>query len=161
MRQEFVNPFLAPVQKVWKVELGLDLKIKSAQAVDISHTVGDITAIIGVSGSIVGNVLYGFGEGTALAIVTKMIGPGANPRDGMGLSALGEIANMVSGNAATQLAATGFPCDISPPVIIEPRGARITTAVPQQILVTFTSDLGDLQVRIGLAENTKVLANAA
>ena len=45
----------------------------------------------------------------------------------IGLSALGEIANMITGNAATRLAQAGYPCQISPPVIIEPVGTRFTT----------------------------------
>ena len=65
---------------------------------------------------------------------------------------MGEIANMITGNAATRLAQHGFPCDISPPVIIEPAGSRFTTLSGPQILATFTSDVGPLTVRIGLNE---------
>jgi chemotaxis protein CheX len=161
MRQEFVNPFLAPAQKVWQTEFKLDLKIKSAQAVFYQYTTEDITAIIGVSGKLAGNVLYGFGEKSSLSICERMIGPGVNPHDPLALSALGEIANIITGNAATQLAASGYDCDIAPPVIVEPRGSTITCSVPRQILVVFTSDLGDLSVRIGLAENARYHAKAA
>ena len=79
----------------------------------------------------------------------------------MGLSALGEIANIITGNAATQLAANGFVCDIAPPVMIEPRGSTITSTVPKQILVTLTSELGDLNIRIGLNENARYQQKAA
>ena len=85
----------------------------------------------------------------------RMIGEEFSPRDPMALSALGEIANVVTGNAATQLTANGFTCDISPPVILEPRGATLTSAVPRQILVTFDSELGRMCVRIGLSENAR------
>ena len=82
-------------------------------------------------------------------------------RDPMALSALGEIANVITGNAATELAANGFPCDINPPVIIEPRGSTLTSTVPKQILVTFKSDLGLLTARIGLSENARYGLSAA
>ena len=59
---------------------------------------------------------------------------------------------MITGNAATRLAQQGFPCDISPPVIIEPAGSRFTTLSGPQILATFTSALGALTVRISLTE---------
>lgn len=161
MRQEFVNPFLSPAQVVWKKEFNLELFVASAQAVAYQYTTADITAIIGVSGKLEGNVLYGFSELTSRNIVERMIGPGANPRDAIGLSAIGEIANIVSGNAATSLAAAGFPCDISPPIIIEPRGSTITSTVQKQILVTFKSDIGEFNVRIGLTENTRQVRKAA
>lgn len=77
------------------------------------------------------------------------------------LSSLGEIANVITGNAATELAANGFPCDISPPVIIEPRGSTLTSTVCRQILVTFKSDLGLMTARIGLSENARYSFKAA
>ncbi len=77
------------------------------------------------------------------------------------LSILGEIANVITGNAATELAANGFPCDISPPVIIEPRGSTLTSTVRRQILVTFKRDLGPLTARIGLSENARYGIKAA
>ena len=77
------------------------------------------------------------------------------------LSILGEIANVITGNAATELAANGFPCDISPPVIIEPRVSMLTSTVRRQILVTFKSDLGPLTARIGLSENARYGIKAA
>ena len=77
------------------------------------------------------------------------------------LSILGEIANVITGNAATELAANGFPCDISPPVFIEPRGSTLTSTVCRQILVTFKSDLGLMTARIGLSENARYSFKAA
>ncbi len=44
----------------------------------------------------------------------------------LGLSALGELANMITGNAATRLAQQGFPCNIGPPVMIERAGSRLS-----------------------------------
>ena len=71
--------------------------------------------------------LYGFSDEVSAEVVRRMIGENMDPRDPMALSALGEIANVITGNAATELAANGFTCDISPPVIIEPRGSTLTS----------------------------------
>ena len=54
--------------------------------------------------------------------------------------------------AATRLAQGGFPCNISPPVIIGPLGSRFTTFGSSQLRVTFNSNLGPLTVRISLYE---------
>ena len=117
----------------------------------------DITAVIGISGKLQGTVLYGFSQVTAEAIVKTMVGEETvEVRDEIGLSALGEIANMITGNAASALAKAGFPCNISPPVIFEPAGNRLTTMGGPQIMVTFTSELGPLTVRIGLYETGAV-----
>ena len=152
MKEEYVNAFLAPAKLGWQKELGCALDLIRAEAVSNQFTTEEITAVIGVSGRLEGNVLYGFSNGTALAVASQMIDEPVTELDDLGLSALGEIANMITGNAATQLAASGYTCDISPPVIIEPAGSRFTTPSGKQILVTFGSKLGNLNVRISLNE---------
>ena len=156
MKEEYVNSFLAPAKMVWEKELGKTLELAKAEIVSHQFTTEEVTAVIGISGTLQGCVLYGFPEGTADAIVALMLdGEEGSATDEIGLSALGEIANMITGNGATRLAQQGYPCDISPPVIIEPAGSRFTTLSGPQILATFTSDVGPLTVRISLYETGK------
>ena len=155
MKEEYVNSFLVPARLIWKKELGQDLTVESAEIVSHQFTTEDVTAIIGVSGRLEGNVLYGFTEESAIKIVSTMIGEDVQDlRDDLPLSALGEMANMITGNAATYLAQAGFPCQISPPVIVEPRGSRFTIMGSTQMLVNFTSPLASLSVRISLRETS-------
>ena len=152
MKEEYVNPFLAPAQHVWEQELHSKLEVVSAELVAHQFTTEDVTALIGITGHLQGNVLYGFSQQTAHAAIDVMLGPGVEKSDELALSALGELANMITGNAATALAANGYPCSISPPVVIEPVGSRISTLGRPQILVTFKSDVGPLCTRISLSE---------
>ncbi len=154
MKEEYINPFLVPARLVWKKELGVDLELANATKVSHQFTTDDITAVIGVSGSLEGNVLYGFHQDTAKSVVSKMMESVVTEFDEMALSALGEIANMITGNAATGLSNAGYPCQISPPVLIEPAGSTFTTMAGPQILVAFTSELGPLHIRISLTEKS-------
>lgn len=155
MKEEYVNAFLTPAKMVWEKELQTTLEFVGAKAVDHQYTTEDLTAILGVSGQLQGNVLYGFGGGTAIAVASAMIGETVTELDDMSMSALGELANMITGNAATQLSAKGYECDISPPLIIEPSGSRISTLSGMQILTSFKSEYGELNIRICLNENLK------
>lgn len=155
MKEEYVNAFLAPAKMVWEKELQTPLNFVGARAVDHQYTTEDLTAILGVSGQLEGNVLYGFGGGTGLAVASAMVGETVTELDDMSMSALGELANMITGNAATQLSAKGYECDISPPLIIEPSGSRISTLQGTQILTSFQSEFGELYIRICLNENAK------
>jgi len=151
MKEEWVNSFLPPANHVWEVELQDELQVAGTDLVSNQFTTDDVTAIIGVSGSLEGNVLYGFSGGTAVAVVSCMMGEEVTTVSyEIGLSALGEIANMITGNAATRLSQIGYPCDISPPVIIEPSGSRFTTVGGPQIRASFSSALGSFTVRIVL-----------
>ena len=152
MKEEYVNPFLAPAKLVWKNELKSSLDLVSAELVAHQFTTEDVTAVIGISGKVYGNVLYGFSKETSDAAIAIMLGEGVEVTDELALSALGELANMITGNAATELANAGYPCSISPPVMIEPVGSRISTLGRQQILVSFKSDVGPFCIRISLSE---------
>jgi chemotaxis protein CheX len=153
MKEEYVNSFLAPTKMVWEKELGQTLELAGIDLVSNQFTTDDVTAVIGVRGRLEGNVLYGFSQATAYAVMSQMLGePVDSLSNEIGLSAIGEIANMITGNAATRLSQVGYPCNISPPVIIEPLGSRFTTFGTSQLRVTFNSDLGPLTVRISLYE---------
>ena len=152
MKQEYVNPFLAPAKLVWERELDLPLELSSVSAVSHKFTTEDVTAVIGVSGELVGNVLYGFPQGTARAVIDIMAGPEFELNSELALSALGELANMITGNAATVLSGNGFSCMIAPPVLIQSSGTEISTLGRPQLLVVFTSEAGDLNVRVSLSE---------
>lgn len=155
MKEEYVNAFLTPAVHVWEKELGVKLTLAGAEQAASQYTTNELTALIGISGQLEGNVLYGFSQDSAKTIAGKMIGQEIQEMDEMSLSAIGEIANMITGNAATLLANMGAVCEITPPVIIEPRGSRFTTFGGPQILVKFSSDLGPLHIRISMAENHK------
>ncbi len=153
MNEEYVNAFLSPAILVWQKELDSVLQLDGAEAVSNQFTTDSLTAVIGVSGQLRGNVLYGFDDDTAKAVAGKMLGCEVTDFDEISLSAIGEIANMITGNAATILSNNGATVDISPPVLIEPDSSNFTTMAGQQILVKFTSDLGPLHIRISLAAN--------
>ena len=152
MKQEYVNPFLAPAKLVWERELGLPLELSSVSAVAHKFTTEDITAVIGVSGELVGNILYGFPKSTARGIIDIMVGDDSDVGSELALSALGELANMITGNAATVLSSSGFSCMIAPPVLIQSSGTEISTLGRPQLLVVFGSEAGDLNIRVSLSE---------
>ena len=153
MKEEYVNAFLSPARQVWEKELGCPLDFVGAKVISNVFTTADLTVTIGVSGELEGNVLYGFGNGTSLALAGRMMGETISEHNEVSLSAVGELANMITGNAATQLANAGYTCNISPPIMIEMIGSRIATVGGAQIMATFSSDLGDLDIRISLRES--------
>jgi len=161
-RQEFVNPFLTSTQHVFAVELGQELKFAGAQVTEDTITceaIEDITAFIGVTGRLQGNVFYGFKRSVARAILTIMLGKSPVGMDQMALSGLGELANMITGNAAIGLAGAGFSTDLTPPAPIQPKGSKFTTLGCPQIMVTLESECDPFPVRICLREYEDQLAS--
>ena len=153
MKEEYVNAFLVPAQLVWEKELACPLEFVGAEMISNMFTTAELTVIIGVSGDLEGSVLYDFGNGTSLALAGRMMGEAIAEHNDVSLSAVGELANMITGNAATQLSNAGYSCTISPPIMIEMIGSRIATVGGAQILATFNSELGELNIRISLKES--------
>ena len=152
MNQEYVNPFLSPAKLVWERELGLPLEISSVSAVSHKFPTEDISAVIGVSGELLGNIPYGFSQTTPRGIIDIMAGTDFELDSEMALFALGELANTITGNAATKLSGNGFACNIASPVLIQSSGTEISTLGRPQLLVVFNCEAGDLNVRVSLPE---------
>ena len=150
MKAEFVNAFLNPAIDAWRNELGIELTFREAESVTGVFTTGDLTAIIGVTGKLKGNVFYELSGETAKALAGAICGREFKELDETGLSAIGELANSIKGSAITALAGTNYVCDISPPVLL-PKGASVTVATPQ-IRAYFDSSLGSVSIRVGLTE---------
>jgi CheY-specific phosphatase CheX len=158
MRQEFVNPFLTAAQHVFEVELGQELKFSGPRVTEDTITSEDITAFIGVTGRLEGNVFYGFKRAVARSILTIMLEKPPAGMDQMALSALGKIANMITGNAAIGLAGAGFSTGLTPPTLIQPKGSKFTALGCPQIVVDLESECGPFPVRISLRKNEDQLA---
>ena len=152
MKQEYLNAFLAPAKLIWESELNQSLELIEARVASKNDKPEDVTAVIGVTGQLEGSVFYEFGRGTGLAVASSMMGESLEEHDEISLSALGEIANMISGNAATNLSDQGVSCDITPPRVSSDGSCMATKFRGTPIIAAFSSALGQFSIRIGLAE---------
>lgn len=104
---------------------------------------GDVSAIVGITGCKSGAVALSFSQACAIALVKGMLGDAiediiADTRD-----AVGEITNMISGQARAMLSEMGLPLQGSTPSIIF--GANHSLAFPGQITtiaIPFETDHG-------------------
>jgi chemotaxis protein CheX len=80
---------------------------------------GGLDISIGVTGDLMGEVIYRFPRDTSLNIVKIMSGMEIDTVDDFVTSAISEIANIISGNMLTELAKDDLNCDILPPVLKE------------------------------------------
>ena len=154
VKEQYVNPFLVPAKQVWEKMLGCALDVKRYFPTTNLVTTEDITAVIRIKGPLfMGDVLYGFDTETAMSVASVMLRKNVEDLDEVALSALGELVNIISGNAATLLATAGYENRINPPLIIQFKGSRVISKKTKQIQVIFTSALGNLHVRIALYDS--------
>ena len=116
------KPFLEATRNVF--QLMLDLPNVTASTAEAFQCDDEVDVSIGVTGDLVGEVIYRFPNDTSLNMVKIMSGMEIESIDDFVTSAISEIANIISGNVLTMLAGEKMNCDILPPVLKKPDDSK-------------------------------------
>ena len=147
MFSPFIDTFfqVLPGLGIKKVERGkLSLKENLAAT-------RDVTALIGLSQGIQGNIAITMDEATAKKIASiMMMGKPVETLDDMAQSAIAEMANMLSSNAMTIIGQNGFAMKVSPPTLIT--GEKVSCIVSQvkSLNVEIYTEAGLIEINIAL-----------
>lgn len=149
IRAEHINPFVVSTMETLAKMVGIEAKSGRPMLKKDSKLDYDISGLIGLSGKVIGTVAMSFPEATAVAVCNKFMGGDYHDLHDDILDAVGELVNIVAGNAKKGL--TEFNIEISLPSvvlgrnhkIIEPKGA-VSFVVP------FTSPLGGFHMAVSL-----------
>lgn len=119
MDVKHVNPFLDSFLNIMP-QLGVNNIKKGRLSVKDKHIKSPgVVIIVGIIGDIRGNVIYTLSNETALSIAsTMMMGMPVKELDEMAQSAISELSNMLTANAAINFESTGINIDISTPTLV-------------------------------------------
>ena len=104
---------------------------------------GDVSAIVGITGCKSGAVALSFSQSCAIALVKGMLGDAIEDIIAHTPDAVGEITNMISGQARATLSEMGLPLQGSTPSIVF--GANHSLSFPGQVTtvaIPFETDYG-------------------
>lgn len=139
-------PFSQATKDVFKMMLDVDINEGNSTLLKDIYGGKTVNVVIGLKGDVKGTVLYTFPENMTLEMVKIMVGMEMEEVDEMVTSALGEMANIISGNALTNLSAQNLVCDITPPEIV--LGDVDKSAVTKSITVPMQSSIGNLAIDV-------------
>ena len=150
MDVKLVNPFIDAFTTVLPqmgfatpTRTGMSVKEKSATSLGVA-------VIVGFTKEIRGSVVYNMSEETAKYIAsTMMMGMPVEAFDEMAQSAISEMSNMLTANAATNLTALGLEVDISTPSLTV--GADFQIKISNEQYLTIMMDVGGHAVEIDVA----------
>lgn len=150
MNVEYINPFVLASFSVLESLFG-KAPVKGQLAMQpATFTSQQCNVVCGVTGEAQGQVIYGMSLTTADKIASSMLGQTIKSFDQLAASAIGEMGNMISGNAMQHLSEAGWICDITPPTIIRGSNVQISTMSIPAIVIPLTLDQGQMFVTIGL-----------
>ena len=150
MDAKLVNPFVDAFVAVMP-QMGfpepkrVKMNVKTKNAVSLG-----VAVIVGFTKQLRGNVVYNMTVDTAKYIAsTMMMGMPVENFDEMAQSAISEMSNMLTANAATNLTAMGLEVDISTPSLSV--GEQFQIKISGEQYLTVEMDLGGHPVELDIA----------
>ncbi len=152
MNADYINPFIESAVNVFETMLGCQVKRTGAKVCESFAPEYDITGIIGLSGRATGDVVISFERDLALLATEALIGEKPTDISPDVIDTIGELTNMIAGNAKTGLEELELKLAL-PTVIV---GKNHTIRFPSKvrpIALAFESDLGYFNIEVGLMES--------
>ena len=125
MKSEFINPFLDAAVNVISTMAMLQPEAGKPFLKKDKTASGDISGIIGLTGDMKGAIVLSFSTGAACKIVGSMLGEEYTELNADISDAVGELTNMISGDARRRLAEMGNNFEAGIPTIIKGKGHEI------------------------------------
>ncbi len=148
MKVEHINPFLSAVHNTFTTMLATEARRGDLSLGDPRHRTHPISGIIGLSGNASGTVVINLSEEVALAAASKLLLEDKQEVDSEVLDAVGELANMIAGQAKVDL--EQYALSVSLPNVVTGEGheVRFPSATPP-LCVPFESDYGPFRLEVG------------
>lgn len=144
MNAEFINPFINGFLNVLETMAQTTLKPGRPERKQSAIARGDVSGLIGMIGpETKGSLSITFDEGLALTIMQRMVGERPSKIDSEVSDLVGEITNMISGNAKRDLSEQGYDFGMATPVVVTGKDHSISHQVDgPKIILPFMCDAG-------------------
>jgi len=152
MKVEYINPFVSATFRVIESVLGICPTKGELAMRPTVFTTQQCNVLMGVTGQVEGQVIYGMSLITADKIASMMLGQPVRTFDQLAASAIGELGNMITGNASSLLSIQGYQCDITPPSIVRGSNVKITTLAIPSLVVPIRLPIGEIELTVCLKE---------
>jgi chemotaxis protein CheX len=153
MRADLAQPFLLAAKGVLEQEIGGEVGRGQISMEKGDFEAGEITAVVGVTGSLSGAIMYRMSEATALAIVGRMMNQEFKELDALARSGIGELGNVITGRAGVLLERAGIVADIAPPMLIVGRGGILSSLDIPRLMVPLQTRAGMIDMQIALRKS--------
>lgn len=149
MQAEHINPFLRSLVNTFSTMLNCEARRGEIALASTDKRHYPISGVIGLSGKAVGTVVINLSEEVALKAASAMLMTEMTSLDDDVLDAVGELANMVAGQAKAEL--EEYELNVSLPNVITGDNHEIRfPSNASTIVVPFDTDFGPLQLEVGL-----------
>ncbi len=145
----FINPFLHAVIHVLQTMAHVEAKPEPPYLNEDRKSTGDVTGIIGITGYSKGTMSLTLDEKVILKIVNNMLFEEFTEINDDICDAVGELTNMISGQARAKLSEQGMSFEASTPTVIAGKGIEIKHVSKVPVLsIPFSTEEGRFVVEV-------------
>jgi chemotaxis protein CheX len=149
MDAKFIDPFISATLNVLETMAFTKAEAGKPYLKKDQIASGDVSGVIGLTGEVSGTFSVSYSEKSILAIVSNMFGEEVKEINEEIKDAVGEITNMISGQARQELDRLGRSLRAAIPTVIMGKNHTIThvTAYPI-IAIPFSTSKGDFTIEV-------------
>lgn len=153
MDVKYINPFISATMHVLKTLASTEVETGKPFLKKDNIARGDVTGIIGLTGEARGTICVSFTEQSILAIVSKMFGEEVKELNEEIRDAVGEISNMISGQARRTLEEMGKSLTAAIPTVIMGKKHTLSHITSYPIVaIPFSTPNGGFTIEVCLEE---------
>ena len=151
MDVKFINPFVSATMNVLETMAFVKSEAGKPYLKTDDVAQGDVTGVIGITGEVNGSISVTFDEGSILKVVSNMFGEEMTELNNEVADAVGELTNMISGQARRGLEEQGKIFEAAIPSVITGKNHKIShiTNGPK-IAIPFSTEGGKFTIEVCL-----------
>ena len=153
MDVEIINPFIDATMNVLETMASIKARPGEPYIKKDEMARGEVSGVIGLTGEVGGTFSVSFTETSILSIVSNMFGEKMKEMNDEIKDAVGEITNIISGQARQKLEESGRSMQAAIPTVITGKNHTITHITTYPIIaVEFSTDNGGFTIEVCFEE---------
>lgn len=149
MDVQFIDPFISATLNVLETMAFTKAEAGKPYFKENHIATGDVSGVIGLTGEVSGTFSVSYTEKSILAIVSNMLGEEMKELNEEIKDAVGEITNMISGQARQELDRLGRSLQAAIPTVVVGKNHTINHVTASPIIaVPFTTSNGSLCIEV-------------
>lgn len=145
----YVTAFVQATKKVFQTMLGLEVTFGDPVPGKLPHLANDVSAIIRMTGGVIGIVVLSLPVASAERIASSFVGSPVDRKSDDFADALGELVNMISGGAKATFAEKQV-CLSRPSVVMGQGNSLQQPSDSECVSIPYRSSYGDFAIDVSL-----------